>query len=88
MSDIQNFDPFIVDDSVRDIISHNLSYERLVDLDIPLERFSRDNNPVNNYRYRLINLCKSTGLCIANGRCASDKRIGSKTCDDKSLLDY
>lgn len=65
------------------IISKNRFYAKCVDLDIPFERFSKDNSPINNYGYRHINLCKSTGLCIANGRCASDKRVGSKYLKDK-----
>ena len=46
----------------------------------PLERKSQD-IVCNNYVKRLIELCRSTGLVIANGRCGTDEHFGKTTCD-------
>ena len=54
---------------------------------IPIARNSKD-VVCNNYGRRLIELCSSMGLIIANGRCGTDKISGSNTCDDISLIDY
>jgi hypothetical protein len=57
--------------------------------DIP-DRVSED-TVSNNYGRRLINLCKTTGLLIGNGRLGSDKGRGRFTCctqRGKSVVDY
>ena len=43
---------------------------------------------MNNYGRRLLELCKSTGILTANGRCGKDIYIGKNTRKDISLLDY
>lgn len=65
-----------------------LSISNLVDWGIPLQRFSEDTGTVNYYGYRLIEMCKTVGLCIANGRCFEDLYIGRNTCHGKSLINY
>lgn len=50
-------------------------------------RYSRDSGKNITFGYRLISLCKSVGLCTANGRCGYDVLEGKNTCDDKSLMD-
>ncbi|MEW8548127.1 MAG: reverse transcriptase family protein, partial [Candidatus Thiodiazotropha sp.] len=59
--------------------SHNVS-------SIP-DRVSYDKK-VNNYGYRLIELCKTLGINILNGRCGMDKNLGLFTCKDASVVDY
>ena len=57
--------------------------------DIPL-RTSKD-SVTDNYGRRLLDLCKSTGLIIANGRLGADKYIGDFTCitpRGQSVVDY
>ena len=54
-------------------------------------RFSRDKATVNNHGLRLINLCKTAGILIFNGRIGKDKGIGDFTRDDttgSSVVDY
>ena len=45
-------------------------------------------NKSNNYGKRLIEVCKSFNLCIANGRLGSDKFLGNRTCKGSSVVDY
>ena len=52
-----------------------------------LERKSQD-VVCNNYGKRWIELCSSTGLIIANGRCCTDEHFGKATCDGMRLIDY
>ena len=56
-----------------------------------LIRASRDNKIVNKHGIHLLNLCKSAGMLILNGRIDRDKGIGDFTRDDttgKSVVDY
>ena len=57
------------------------------DLGFPTERYNLDNKS-NNYEKRLIEVCKSFNLCIANGRLGSDKFLGNRTCKGSSVVDY
>ena len=43
---------------------------------------------LNNYRKRLLDLCKPFNLCIANGRLGNDKFLGNKTCKGSSVIDH
>ena len=43
---------------------------------------------MNNYGNRLLRLCKSMGLMIANGRCSIDGMKGETTCGNASVVDY
>ena len=88
LSDIVDFDPYVVENNGGKEVFDKLSISNLVDLEIPLHCFSEDIGNVNNYGYRLIEMCKTVGLCIANGRCFEDLYIGRNTCHGKSLIDY
>ena len=52
------------------------------------ERYNSDQSRVNNYGRRLLDLCKSCDLYIANARLGLDKFLGSKTCKGTSVVDY
>ena len=58
-------------------------------IDIPLRK-SRD-KVVDMYGRKLLDMCKATGLIIANGRLGTDKHIGEFTCvtsRGRSVIDY
>ena len=58
---------------------------------IPPPRYNSDQKRVNNYGLKLLQLCKSAGLRICNGRLGSDAETGSCTCftdGSPSLIDY
>ena len=55
------------------------------DLGFPTER---QDLQLNNYGKRLLEVCKSFRLCIANGRLGSDRFLGSKTCKGYSVIDF
>lgn len=59
----------------------------LEQLMVPLERSSKDETN-NNFGFKLIELCKKTGINIVNGRMCKDKDVGDLTCDRKSMVDY
>ena len=51
------------------------------------QRANKDTKCDNN-GCKLLDLCKSTGLVIVNGRIGCDKKIGSTTCKGASTVDY
>ena len=56
-----------------------------------LGRYSADKKPLNSHGINLIDLCKSLGLLIVNGRLGDDKGIGGFTRIDttgSSVVDY
>ena len=56
-----------------------------------LIRHSKDESTVNKHGLKLLELCKSTGLMIFNGRLGKDRGIGEFTRDDttgRSVTDY
>ena len=56
-----------------------------------LTRSSRDKSAVNKHGIQLLELCKSAGILILNGRIGHDRGIGEFTRDDttgKSVVDY
>ena len=56
-----------------------------------LTRASKDKTIINRHGIHLLELCKSTGMLILNGRLGRDKDIGEFTRDDttgKSVVDY
>ena len=56
-----------------------------------LLRYSEDNKSVNNYGKKLLDMCKTTGLLIVNGRIGLDKGLGKYTRSDttgNSVVDY
>ena len=56
-------------------------------IDIQEHRSNAD-KCINNYGKRLIELCISLGMFIANGRVGADAKHGKVTCKDVSLVDY
>ena len=72
-----------VDESLKDRIYD----EKLLDeLGHRLNRKSQDDT-INNYGYRMLEMCKNIGVYILNGRMGKDTE-GSTTCDNTSLVDY
>ena len=63
-----------VDDEL--LLENMFSYQKLVDLNVPLERVSEDNTRHNNYGVKLIEMCKRCAIFIANGRLFKDKIFG------------
>ena len=70
------FDEFVADRNFDAITVEDMSLSNLLNLGLPFARFSQDSNNVNNYGRRLLELCKSTGVLIANGRCGKGISIG------------
>lgn len=59
--------------------------------DFPYARASEDGGNTNEYGYRLLDVCKETGLRIVNGRVGADRGIGKLTChvrQGSSVVDY
>jgi len=87
MNEILNLDQHVIDPS-NDMIRSQFDNELVLnEYNIPLERKSQD-HVCNNYGKRLVELCSSMGLVIANGRSGKDRFIGKTTCDGVSLIDY
>ena len=55
---------------------------------IPIQRYSKDKTNINNYGNKILELCKSLGIYIVNGRISEDKYIGSVTTSKNTLIDY
>ena len=83
-----NIDPdFIQFDSTDYLISDDDYREDI----LPPERCNLDDRDLNSYGRSLLNLCKSTGLKIVNGRFGKDRHEGNFTCitgNSKSVIDY
>ena len=59
--------------------------------DVNITRFSNDKGRVNSFGHKLLDMYKSTGLRIVNGRIGEDRGIGNLTCitaNGTSLVDY
>ena len=52
------------------------------------ERHNSDQSRIDNYGRRLLELCKSCDLLIANGRLGLDRFLGGKTCKCTAVVDY
>ena len=86
-SDVIYFDEDIIDLN-NDFIQKQVEDEQtLLELGYSLKRVSTDCH-MNNYGSRLLQLCKSMGLMIANGRCGIDSMKGETTCSNVSVVDY
>ena len=86
-NDVLSFDPDIVDLS-NDFIQKQIDHEQmLLKLGFSLTRTSQDQQ-MNNYGSRLLNMCKSLGVLISNGRCGKDRMLGETTCNNVSTVDY
>ena len=91
------FDFVIPDENIPEILNtvddelllvNMFSYQKLVNLNVPLERASEDNTRHNNYGVKLIEMCKRSAMFIANGRLFKDQNIGRMTCKESSIVDY
>jgi hypothetical protein len=54
---------------------------------IPLNKTVKD-SIVNNYGYKLVDLCRNNDIYIVNGRIGSDRHVGGVTCKNCSTVDY
>ena len=79
----ENIEQFLHSDNPND----EMNRISIGDLGFPTERHSSDLQ-LNNYGKRLLEMCKSFNLCIANGRLGSDRFLGSTTCKGCSVIDY
>ncbi len=88
LSDLLGMDADILDSlELDDHLKEKILEENILDeLGFSLNRNSQDNT-VNNYGYRILELCKNTGVCMLNGRISKDC-MGNTTCDNKSVVDY
>ncbi|CAC5384686.1 unnamed protein product [Mytilus coruscus] len=69
------------------IPSHDININNLDKFGININRASLDKS-VDNYGNRLLQLCKSLELFIANGRLGKDSGIGALTCKETTVVDY
>ena len=74
-----------LDEEIREIL---YDHKKLVELNVPLKRYSEDKGRVNNYGHKLIDFCKRCNMYIVNGRLGADKEIGRNTSNESSLIDY
>ena len=78
---------YCVDDNIDDLL--DLPYDYIQD--VPLARNNADTSQVNQHGESLLNLCKSTGIRIINGRLIGDS-TGFYTClspnGAPSVIDY
>ena len=78
---------FIQFDNTNNVMSDDDYTEDI----LPPERCYLDDRDLNSYGKSLLDLCKSTGLKIVNGRFRKDIRKGNFTCiigKLKSVIDY
>ena len=83
-----------VDDNIQqslnigNAIDNNLGFCPLEELGFSKERHNSDLSHIDNFGKRLLELCKSCGLCIGNGRLGRDRSLGCKTCKGVTVVDY
>ena len=87
LSDFIHVDENIAIDNFDFETNFILNKQHLENLGVPIIRSSCDNS-CNNYGYKLIDVCKSFDIHIANGRCGNDQHIGDFTTVQNSLVDY
>jgi hypothetical protein len=71
-----------------DLFRYYCDYQVLLDNNISLKRYTQCECRPNNFGRKLLEMCKSNNLCIANSRIDKDKNISKKTCNDLSVVDY
>jgi hypothetical protein len=71
-----------------DLFRYCYDYQDLLDNNISLKRYTQCECRPNNFGRKLLEMCKSNNLYIANSRIGKDKNIGKKTCNDLSVVDY
>ena len=75
-------------------LTHHLSLDGSLNISSKLEKTNLSNHRVsqdkiiNNEGNMLLDMCKSNGMLILNGRCGDDKFIGSMTFRIQSVIDY
>ena len=77
-------DNFNLDDVTKQVLHKSL----LEDLGITTTRYNSDKSKIDNYGSRLLSLCKSFDIHIANGRLFKDRGIGAATCKNTTVVDY
>ena len=86
-NDVLSYDSDIVNLS-NDFIQKQIDHEQmLLKLGFSLTRTAQDQQ-MNNYGSRLLNMCKSLGVLISNGRCGKDRMLGETICNNVSTVDY
>ena len=88
-SDILENDDFLIehfdlDDALYDLFNIKTLLARANMNEL---RTSKD-NVINNEGRKLLDICKSSHICILNGRCGEDKYIGNFTFRNTSIIDY
>ena len=75
----------ILDNHLRDNLFAFIDYEQ----DIPTDRRTEDNKPPNTFGRKILNMCKSTGLRVCNGRFGDDSaKITFQNKNGCSIIDY
>ena len=75
-------------------LTYHLSLDGSLNISSKLEKTNLSNHRVsqdkiiNNEGNMLLDMCKSNGMLILNGRCGDDKFIGSMTFRIQSVIDY
>ena len=87
LPDFVHIDKYIADENFDNVTKQIVCKNNLLDLGFPIEHTSKD-NLLNNYGYRLVELCNFVELYFANGRCGADAYIGKSTCTSGSVIDY
>ena len=91
LTDMTDFDDNILEfcnlnSDMFDIYNDESDIIRLDQLDVPVERKTSDTDRPNNWRYRLLSLCKALNLRIMNGRMGKDATVGQVTCKGVSVI--
>ena len=69
-------------------LDSSFNYCSIEQLGFSKERHNSDQSRIDNYGRRLLELCKSCDLFIANGRLGLDRFLGGKTCKCTTVVDY
>ncbi|MCG7877394.1 MAG: endonuclease/exonuclease/phosphatase family protein, partial [Candidatus Thiodiazotropha endolucinida] len=87
--DISDADDFLMDHFDLQFTPHDLINisSLLLQLNMSVQRSSKD-AVLTNEGKNLLDMCKSSNLCILNGRCGEDKDIRNFTFRNTSVIDY
>ena len=69
-------------------LDSTFNYCSIEQLGLPKERHNADQSRIDNYGRRLLELCKSCDLYIANDRLGLNRFLGSKTCKCTTVVDF
>ncbi len=94
LEDLVALDPHIAEEAGLSQLENDIfvNVDRLESLNVSLLRKNSDNK-CNSHGYKLVDLCKCTGVHIVNGRLGEDKNHGKLTCmgnnlEPASTVDY